>query len=232
MIGNIHSIQSLGAVDGPGLRYLIFMQGCPLRCVYCHNPDTWEFGVGEKIEVDELVRKALRFKPYWKDKGGVTVSGGEPLLQSDFVAEFFEKLQKEGVHTALDTSGIGKLSDAEKVLENTDLVLCDLKFLDKESYAKNCRADFDNVQKFLSLTSMKGIPLWIRHVVVPGMTDDIDYLRAVKAKAESYPNFEKLEFLPFHKLGENKYEKMGIEFPLKDTRAMNANVLRELEKKL
>ena len=228
MIGNIHSIQSLGAVDGPGVRYVVFMQGCPLRCVYCHNPDTWLTEGGTPTDVDELVRKALRFRPYWKNGGGVTVTGGEPLLQAEFVEEFFAKLHEHGVHTALDTSGVGNLSKAEKVLAHTDLVLCDLKFLTKADYLKNCRADFDQIERFLQLTAMKNVPLWIRHVVVPGLTDGMDHLRRVKAKAESYPNFEKLEFLPFHKLCMEKYERLGLEFPLKDTPAMNPDALKTM----
>jgi len=152
MTGNIHSIQSLGAVDGPGVRYVVFMQGCPLRCVYCHNPDTWLTEGGTPTDVDELVRKALRFRPYWKNGGGVTVTGGEPLLQAEFVEEFFAKLHEHGVHTALDTSGVGNLSKAEKVLAHTDLVLCDLKFLTKADYLKNCRADFDQIERFLVWT--------------------------------------------------------------------------------
>ena len=228
MTGNIHSIQSLGAVDGPGVRCVVFMQGCPLRCAYCHNPDTWSPEGGTPTTVDELARRVLRFKPYWKNGGGVTVSGGEPLLQADFVAEFFERLHKEGVHTALDTSGVGRLDAAERVLKNTDLVLCDIKFLTSEDYRRYCRADMANVEGFLSLTAEKNVPLWIRHVVVPGLTDAPEHLRRVKAKAQSYPNFEKLEFLPFHKLCMEKYERMGIEFPLKDVPGMTDNRLNEL----
>ena len=228
MTGNIHSIQSLGAVDGPGVRCVVFMQGCPLRCAYCHNPDTWSPEGGTPTTVDELARRVLRFKPYWKNGGGVTVSGGEPLLQADFVAEFFERLHQEGVHTALDTSGAGRLDAAERVLKNTDLVLCDIKFLTSEDYRRYCRADMANVEGFLSLTAEKNVPLWIRHVVVPGLTDAPEHLRRVKAKAQSYPNFEKLEFLPFHKLCMEKYERMGIEFPLKDVPGMTDNRLKEL----
>lgn len=228
MTGNIHSIQSLGAVDGPGVRCVVFMQGCPLRCAYCHNPDTWSPEGGTPTTVDELARRVLRFRPYWKNGGGVTVSGGEPLLQADFVAEFFERLHQEGVHTALDTSGVGRLDAAERVLKNTDLVLCDIKFLTSEDYRRYCRADMANVEAFLSLTAEKNVPLWIRHVVVPGLTDAPEHLRRVKAKAQSYPNFEKLEFLPFHKLCMEKYERMGIEFPLKDVPGMTDNRLKEL----
>ena len=228
MTGNIQSIQSLGAVDGPGVRCVVFMQGCPLRCAYCHNPDTWSPEGGTPTTVDELARRVLRFRPYWKNGGGVTVSGGEPLLQADFVAEFFERLHQEGVHTALDTSGVGRLDAAERVLKNTDLVLCDIKFLTSEDYRRYCRADMANVEGFLSLTAEKNVPLWIRHVVVPGLTDAPEHLRRVKAKAQSYPNFEKLEFLPFHKLCMEKYERMGIEFPLKDVPGMTDNRLKEL----
>lgn len=228
MTGNIHSIQSLGAVDGPGVRCVVFMQGCPLRCAYCHNPDTWSPEGGTPTTVDELARRVLRFKPYWKNGGGVTVSGGEPLLQADFVAEFFERLHQEGVHTALDTSGVGRLDAAERVLKNTDLVLCDIKFLTSEDYRRYCRADMANVEGFLSLTAENNVPLWIRHVVVPGLTDAPEHLRRVKAKAQSYHNFEKLEFLPFHKLCMEKYERMGIEFPLKDVPGMTDNRLNEL----
>lgn len=228
MTGNIHSIQSLGAVDGPGVRCVVFMQGCPLRCAYCHNPDTWSPEGGTPTTVDELARRVLRFRPYWKNGGGVTVSGGEPLLQADFVAKFFERLHQEGVHTALDTSGVGRLDAAERVLKNTDLVLCDIKFLTSEDYRRYCRADMANVEGFLSLTAEKNVPLWIRHVVVPGLTDAPEHMRRVKAKAQSYPNFEKLEFLPFHKLCMEKYERMGIEFPLKDVPGMTDNRLKEL----
>ena len=228
MTGNIHSIQSLGAVDGPGVRCVVFMQGCPLRCAYCHNPDTWSPEGGTPTTVDELARRVLRFRPYWKNGGGVTVSGGEPLLQADFVAEFFERLHQEGVHTALDTSGVGRLDAAERVLKNTDLVLCDIKFLTSEDYRRYCRADMANVEGFLSLTAENNVPLWIRHVVVPGLTDAPEHLRRVKAKAQSYPNFEKLEFLPFHKLCMEKYERMGIEFPLKDVPGMTDNRLNAL----
>lgn len=228
MTGNIHSIQSLGAVDGPGVRCVVFMQGCPLRCAYCHNPDTWSPEGGTPTTVDELARRVLRFRPYWKNGGGVTVSGGEPLLQADFVAEFFERLHQEGVHTALDTSGVGRLDAAERVLKNTDLVLCDIKFLTSEDYRRYCHADMASVEGFLSLTAEKNVPLWIRHVVVPGLTDAPEHLRRVKAKAQSYPNFEKLEFLPFHKLCMEKYERMGIEFPLKDVPGMTDNRLKEL----
>ncbi|MDY3618371.1 pyruvate formate-lyase-activating protein [Agathobaculum sp.] len=232
MLGRINSIQSLGAVDGPGVRYVVFLQGCPLRCVYCHNPDTWLPDGGEQLDADALVQKALRCRPYWGDTGGVTVTGGEPLMQAAFVEELFCKLHENGVHTALDTSGVGNLAAAERVLQHTDLVLCDLKFLSKADYHRYCAGDFGQVEKFLQLTALKGVPLWIRHVVVPGLTDGLDSLRSVRDKAHSYPNLEKLEFLPFHKLCLEKYDRLGLDFPLRDTPEMNDAWLKELLEKL
>lgn len=232
MTGQIHSIQSLGAVDGPGVRYVVFLQGCPLRCVYCHNPDTWQPTGGETYTADALVQKALRFRPYWTNGGGVTVSGGEPLLQAAFVEELFAKLHEHGVHTALDTSGVGRLSAAERVLRHTDLVLCDLKFLTEEAYRAHCGASLRQVEQFLQLTALKGVPLWIRHVVVPGLTDSIDHLRRIKWRAERYPNLQKLEFLPFHKLCLEKYDRLGIPFPLRDTPAMDPAWLKCLTERL
>ena len=227
MKGYVHSQESFGTVDGPGIRYVVFVQGCPMRCQYCHNPDTWTPAIGQMMDTDEILAAYERNRVYYQN-GGLTVTGGEPLLQAEFVEEFFARLHEHGVHTALDTSGVGNLSKAEKVLAHTDLVLCDLKFLTKADYLKNCRADFDQIERFLQLTAMKNVPLWIRHVVVPGLTDGMDHLRRVKAKAESYPNFEKLEFLPFHKLCMEKYERLGLEFPLKDTPAMNPDALKTM----
>ena len=226
-LGRVHSIETMGTVDGPGIRFVVFVQGCPMRCAYCHNPDTWSVNGGTMVTVEHLMDEFQSNHEFYRS-GGITVSGGEPLLQADFVAEFFEKLHEHGVHTALDTSGVGNLAQAEKVLEHTDLVLCDLKFLSKADYLKNCRADYGQIERFLQLTAMKGVPLWIRHVVVPGLTDSLDHLRRVKAKAESYPNFEKLEFLPFHKLCIEKYDRLGLEFPLRDTPAMTNERLSEL----
>ena len=230
-LGRVHSIETMGTVDGPGIRFVVFVQGCPMRCAYCHNPDTWSVNGGTMVTVEHLMDEFQSNHEFYRS-GGITVSGGEPLLQAEFVEEFFAKLHEHGVHTALDTSGVGNLSKAEKVLAHTDLVLCDLKFLTKADYLKNCRADFDQIERFLQLTAMKNVPLWIRHVVVPGLTDGMDHLRRVKAKAESYPNFEKLEFLPFHKLCMEKYERLGLEFPLKDTPAMNPDALKTMVEQL
>lgn len=226
MTGRIHSVQSLGAVDGPGLRYVIFMQGCPLRCIYCHNPDTWQFAAGTETTVQALVERALRCAPYWRGGGGVTVSGGEPLAQAPFVEELFAQLHAHGVHTALDTAGVGNLAQAERVLTHTDLVLCDLKFATAADYRQHCGADRAQVQQFLQLTAMKHIPLWARHVVVPDITDGVHNLRAIQRWAQQYPNLEKIEFLPFHTMCVEKYEQLGLTFPLAGIPPMNEATLR------
>lgn len=227
--GRVHSVQSLGAVDGPGLRSVVFLQGCPLRCAYCHNPDTWDFGGGTVTGADTLVKKLLRFRTYWGENsapgarpatGGVTISGGEPLSQPEFVAEVFERLHESGVHTVLDTSGTGDLKRATAVLKETDLALVDLKFLSEEEYQMFCGGSLSGTMEFLKLTADMGVPVWIRHVGVPGLTARREYLKSVKAQAESLPNVQKLEFLPFHNMCMEKYERMGVPFPLKDTRVM------------
>ena len=228
MTGRVHSFQSMGAVDGPGVRFVVFLQGCPLRCAYCHNPDTWAPQGGEEYTPEAVCEKILRYRPYLKH-GGVTVSGGEPLLQAPFVAELFRLLRAEGIHTALDTSGIGNLEQARAVLAETALVLCDLKFADAPAYRAHCGASFDQVLQFLSLTEAMHVPLWVRHVVVPGLTDGPAQVREIARIAGRFSNLQKLELLPFRKLCAEKYERMGNPFPLKDTPEMGEESLRELE---
>lgn len=218
--GKISQFQSMGTLDGPGVRYVVFMQGCTLRCVYCHNPETWSLE-GEAYTVEQVMEKILRCKSYITKNGGVTVSGGEPLLQWEFVKELFLRLRQEGIHTALDTAGIGDLSGAKELLEYTDLVICDLKFNNKEDYLKYAKGDMEQVIGFLNLTREKNIPLWIRHVVVPGLTKSEEYIKEITNIANSFKNLEKLELLPFRKLCVPKYEAMGIEFPLIDTEECN-----------
>jgi len=225
--GRIHSFQSMGAVDGPGLRFVVFMQGCPLRCAYCHNPDTWDFAGGEDYTADQVAAKIRRCLPYLKN-GGVTVSGGEPLMQSAFVKELFEKLKAIGVHTALDTSGIGDLSEAEKLLGVTDLVLLDIKFLTNEAYQTHCGADFEKVKAFLNLTHKLGKPIWIRQVIVPGWNDTQNDVLALKDFLKPYDNVEKIELLGFEKLCLEKYKNMHIPFPLIDVPAMDKQKLAQL----
>lgn len=228
MKGRVSSLQSLGTVDGPGLRYVIFLQGCPLRCVYCHNPETWDPAGGTAYAPEELVEKVLRCRSYFGEQGGVTVSGGEPLLQAPFVAELFRQLKAAGIHTALDTSGAGDLKQAAQVLDWTDLVLLDLKFPDEAGYRQYCRGSWAQTQAFAALAGEKHVPLWVRHVVVPGLNDNLEDLRAIQAQAESLPGFQKLEWLPFHNMCLEKYQQLGLPFPLEGTPAMEDQDLAHL----
>ena len=229
MTGRVHSIQSLGAVDGPGVRYVVFLQGCPLRCAYCHNPDTWDFAGGTEKEAADLVKEIGRFKPYFGTKGGVTVSGGEPLQQPAFVEELFSLLHKEGIHTALDTSGVGNLEAARRVLEHTDLILGDLKFATREEYKTHCKADMEKILSFYRLAAELNVPLWVRHVVIPGLTDGEAHIRALARMAGQFHNLQKVELLGFRKLCLEKYGAMGVPFPLADTPEMDAAALCRLE---
>lgn len=228
MKGWVQSLQSLGAVDGPGVRFVIFLQGCPLRCAYCHNPETWQPGGGEEMDTDELVRKILRYRPYFGKEGGVTVSGGEPLMQPEFVAELFQKLYEEGIHTALDTSGIVGGLNAEMVLRHTDLALVDLKFTNAEDYRRYCKGDYHAVKAFLDLTERMEVPLWVRHVVIPGINDNAQDIRELQKQAKSYGNLEKLEWLPFHNMCKEKYDALGLFFPLAGTPALSKERLDNL----
>jgi pyruvate formate lyase activating enzyme len=226
--GRINSFQSMGAVDGPGLRFVVFLQGCPLRCAYCHNPETWSIDGGDEYSVDEVMNKALRYRPYFGESGGVTVSGGEPLLQWEFVSELFQRLKGEGIHTALDTSGVGNPYGAEEALRNTDLVLCDLKFPTEEGYRQYCKGSLHQVLSFLELTEKLQTPLWIRHVVVPGLTDSEESIREVTRMARQYSNLHKIELLPFRKLCTVKYDAMGVPFPLADHSECPDEAIRRL----
>lgn len=228
MEGRVHSLQSLGTVDGPGLRYVVFLQGCPLRCVYCHNPDTWDPAGGAVMDTEELVEKILRCRPYFGAEGGVTVSGGEPLLQAEFVTQLFARLKQEGVHTALDTSGAGDLGKAPALLEVTDLVLLDLKFPTEEGYRQHCRGSLGQTEAFAALVAEKQVPLWVRHVVVPGLNDTLEDMAAVRSWARRQPTLEKIEWLPFHNLCLEKYQQLGIPFPLANTPPMDREKLDRL----
>lgn len=227
--GRIHSFQSMGAVDGPGLRYVVFLQGCPLRCAYCHNPDTWDIA-GESTEYSpqEVLGNIQRYRSYFGRKGGVTVSGGEPLMQPEFTAGLFRLAQEEGIHTALDTS-CALPEAAPPVLEHTNLILADVKFLSEIDYQEYCGGSFDAVVTFLNQAAGRRIPVWIRHVVVPGITDGEAHIRELCRFASGYPNVERIDLLPFSKLCEEKYQNMGIPFPLAEVPAMDRNQLAVLE---
>ncbi|HIV19764.1 MAG TPA: pyruvate formate lyase-activating protein [Candidatus Merdivicinus intestinigallinarum] len=213
MTGKIHSIQSLGTVDGPGVRTVVFMQGCPLRCGYCHNPDTWDPNAGETADTAEVFAKIKRFRPYFGPEGGVTVSGGEALLQPDFVRELFTLCKNEGIHTALDTSGCLWNEKVEGLLEVTDLVLLDIKMTTDADYREYIGCSLEKPLFFLHKLEEKGIPAWIRHVVVPGLTDAPENIRRLRELLKGFSCIQKVEFLPFHKICVPKYEKLGIPFP-------------------
>lgn len=232
MVGRISSFQSMGAVDGPGLRCVVFMQGCPLRCVYCHNPETWDKNGGREISVEKLVLRIDRYRNYIQKDGGVTVSGGEALMQWQFVAELFRQLKAGGYHTALDTSGFGDLQGAREVLQYTDLVIADLKFTEARDFRKYCRGDIRQVFDFLALSAAMHIPLWIRQVIVPGINDTKENIIALAEAVSHYPNLVKVELLPFRKLCESKYTELGIPFLLKDAPECSGETIAALEKQL
>lgn len=217
MMGRIHSFQSLGTVDGPGVRSVIFMQGCPLRCVCCHNPDTWDFYGGEEFSADELVTKVLRYKNYYGQNGGVTVSGGEPLIQAKFLTELFKKLKNYGIHTAIDTSGCVLDDEVKTLLSYTDIVLLDFKYTNADDYLKNTKMNMERAQEFLDYLQKINKKTWIRFVVIPNLNDDKESFARLFDLKNQYACIEKIELLPFRKLCLEKYDEMGIEFPLKDT---------------
>ena len=243
--GRIHSFQSLGAVDGPGLRFVVFLQGCPMRCMYCHNPDTWLADGGTEYTVGEVVKKILRYRTYFGKEGGVTVSGGEALLQAEFVTELFRALKKEGIHTCLDTSGVLRSGsgdalqdDDSTVVEHTlsdllsvtDLVICDIKFTTEKDYLAHAGGSLSSVLSFLSLTQTAGVSLWVRHVVVPGFTDSEEEVRAMVNLARRYDNLKRIELLPFRKLCVTKYEQLGIPFRCADIPECDEATISRLQK--
>lgn len=212
--GHIHSIQTLGTLDGPGVRCVVFMQGCPLRCKYCHNPDTWDFSGGTEMDVHEVLRKILRCKVYFGEDGGVTVSGGEALMQPDFVTELFALCRENGVSTALDTSGCVLNEPVLKLLDLCDLCLLDIKACGGEGYRKLCGGSLTQTLAFLGALEEKGISTWIRQVIVPGQNDTAADMEQLKTLLSPYRCVERTELLPFRKLCSEKYEKLGIPFPL------------------
>ena len=229
-IGRVHSYQSLGAVDGPGLRYVIFMQGCPYMCPYCHNPDTHHFSGGIEYSVEEIVSRVKRYTDYFGEDGGVTVSGGEPLMQQEFLTELFKRLKEEGIGTAVDTAGIKPNERTEELLRYTDIVLCDIKFPDCERYLKYVGISLDDVLSFLSLCEKSGKRIYLRHVIVPGMTGSAESVKEVIDLAKSVCTPEKIELLPFKKLCLEKYKRLGIPFPLADTPECSPKLIKELYK--
>lgn len=221
--GRIHSVESFGAVDGPGLRYVVFTQGCLLRCQFCHNADTWKIGNGKEMTVQEIMDDVLSYLPFFEASGGgITVSGGEPLLQMDFLIELFKECKKHGIHTTIDSSGgpfnrrPNFMEKLDELLQYTDLILLDLKHIDSEKHKFITGMTNEHILDFAQYLSEKNIPVWIRHVLVPTLSDfDEDLLRLADF-IKTLNNVEKIEVLPYHKLGVYKWESLGLEYKLKD----------------
>lgn len=226
MIGYIDSIETMGLVDGPGIRFVVFLKGCKLRCLFCHNPETWNYDNALEVTSEELLRKILKYKNYYTD-GGVTFSGGEPLLQSEFLLDILKKCKMVNLHTALDTSGVGN-GNYEEILKYTDLVILDVKALDEENYKKMTGHNMDEFNKFLSVCQKLNKKLWIRQVIVPGINDSVEYILRLKEFIKEIKNVEKVELLPYHLYGIDKYEKLGIDYKLKDVKAMDIEKCNEL----
>lgn len=233
-IGRVHSIETFGTVDGPGIRFVIFMQGCPLMCRYCHNRDTWDLNSGNLTDVDDLVSEIKRYIPYMKSSGGgVTASGGEPLLQAKFLTNLFKKLKELNIHTALDTAGsIPVNSDIEELLKYTDLVLLDIKHIDDNKAKSLTGVSNKNNLDFARYLDTHKIPVWIRQVLVPGYTDDEQDLIRLRDFLSTLNNVEKLEVLPYHDLGKFKWKELGFEYPLENVRTATTEDLERANKLL
>ena len=242
--GYVHSLESFGSVDGPGVRYIIFLTGCAMRCQFCHNPDTWDMKTGTLYTTDELLEKAMKYRSYWKNDGGITVSGGEPLLQIDFLTELFRKAKANGIHTTLDTSGNPFtreepfFSKFNELMKYTDLVMLDIKHIDDEQHKILTGCTNKNILDLARYLSDIKKPVWIRHVLVPERSDYDEYLERLHDFIETLDNVEKVEVLPYHTLGEYKWKELGYDYPLAGIdpptkeRVENANRILETAKYL
>lgn len=217
ILGHIHSMESFGAVDGPGIRCVLFLQGCPLRCKFCHNPDTWPAQGGQNMTPEQAIRRVIRYKPYIQKTGGVTLSGGEPLLQSAFCLEFARLAHQEGLHVAVDTSGALPLDKVEEAVREADLLLLDIKAMDAEVCRSLTGQDNQNALALLNWCEENHKPVWIRHVLVPGITLKDELLSALARHIAHFRCVEKVELLPFHKLGEQKWANCAAAYELYDT---------------
>lgn len=234
--GRIHSIESMGTVDGPGLRFVVFVQGCPMRCAYCHNPDTWSTHAGTLMDPEDILAQMEHNRSFYKN-GGITVTGGEPLLQIDFLIDLFTLAKERGIHTCIDTSGItyrpGNTVYNEKLdhlMTLTDLVMLDIKHIDPEKHLELTQQPNDGILAFARYLNEKQIPVWIRHVVVPGITDDPKYLYQLGEFIAPFTNLKVLDILPYHTMGKVKYDNLGMDYPLKDVPAMSQATAIELKK--
>ena len=233
MNGFIHSIETFGSVDGPGIRYVVFMQGCPMRCLYCHNPDTWTVGKGREVTAHELIDEYMKNEMFYRN-GGITVTGGEPLLQVDFLIELFSLAKARGIHTCLDTSGItysktngAYLEKLDELMMYTDLVMLDIKHINSEKHREITTHDNAGILDFARYLAEKGIPVWIRHVIVKGYTDNPEHLRELGRFIGGLKNVKALDVLPYHSMGEKKYSELGIKYPLLGMESLDKSEARK-----
>ncbi|MFV0381493.1 MAG: pyruvate formate-lyase-activating protein [Breznakia sp.] len=234
-MARIHSFESFGTVDGPGVRFVVFLQGCPLRCLYCHNPDSWKVYAGDEYSVDDVFQEIMKYKNYIRN-GGVTLSGGEPLLQIEFAIALFKKLKKEGLHTCVDTSGITFQQDNvavvkqfEELLKVTDLFLLDVKHIDLQKHQKLTGASNQNPQAFAHFLDTHQKPMWIRYVLVPGISDEEKDIVKLKTYLDSFSNITRVEVLPYHTMGISKYEQMNMKYPLSDVQSPTKDELEKVK---
>ena len=238
MIGHIHSTESFGAADGPGVRFIVFMQGCRMRCRYCHNPDTWKMDGGDEVTADEILKRALRFKPYWGKDGGITISGGEPLLQIDFVIELFKKAKELGINTCIDTAGnpFTKeepfFSKFEELMKYTDLLLLDLKEINPTRHKDLTGFDNSNIIEMAKYLSEINKPVWIRHVLVPEHSDFDEDLDALGDFIDTLSNVDRVEILPYHTLGKFKWENLGIPYTLENISPPSAERIENAKQRI
>ena len=238
MIGHIHSTESFGAADGPGVRFIVFMQGCHMRCRYCHNPDTWKMDGGDEVTADEILKRALRFKPYWGKDGGNTISGGEPLLQIDFVIELFKKAKELGINTCIDTAGnpFTKeepfFSKFEELMKYTDLLLLDLKEINPARHKDLTGFDNSNIIEMAKYLSEINKPVWIRHVLVPEHSDFDEDLDALGDFIDTLSNVDRVEILPYHTLGKFKWENLGIPYTLESISPPSAERIENAKQRI
>ena len=238
MIGHIHSTESFGAADGPGVRFIVFMQGCHMRCRYCHNPDTWKMDGGDEVTADEILKRALRFKPYWGKDGGITISGGEPLLQIDFVIELFKKAKELGINTCIDTAGnpFTKedpfFSKFEELMKYTDLLLLDLIEINPTRHKDLTGFDNSNIIEMAKYLSEINKPVWIRHVLVPEHSDFDEDLDALGDFIDTLSNVDRVEILPYHTLGKFKWENLGIPYTLESISPPSAERIENAKQRI
>ena len=238
MIVHIHSTESFGAADGPGVRFIVFMQGCHMRCRYCHNPDTWKMDGGDEVTADEILKRALRFKPYWGKDGGITISGGEPLLQIDFVIELFKKAKELGINTCIDTAGnpFTKeepfFSKFEELMKYTDLLLLDLKEINPARHKDLTGFDNSNIIEMAKYLSEINKPVWIRHVLVPEHSDFDEDLDALGDFIDTLSNVDRVEILPYHTLGKFKWENLGIPYSLESISPPSAERIENAKQRI